>query len=228
VGIGLFLAGVALVIVLALIYRHRRLVRQREMAAQAAKLGLQFVVDDPFDLSGLAFALFRRGDGRGCENVLWGVWEGLDLRVCDYWYYEESTDAEGHRTRSYHRFSCAIAALPLRCPPLTIGGESIFTRIADHIGFRDIEFESEEFNRAFNVKCSEPKFATDLIDARMMQWLLYAGKHWTFETSGSLLLCATKRLDPEELPRLAECIKAFSEHVPRVVHELYADTAGSA
>ena len=38
--------------------------------------------------------------------------------------------------------------------------------------FHDIQFESEEFNRDFTVHCEEPKFANDLIDARMMQWLL--------------------------------------------------------
>jgi hypothetical protein len=223
----LFVAGLGVIITIVLVRRHLKQVRQREMAAVASGLGMQYAAEDPFKLESLPFELFGRGDGRGCENVLWGTWEQMDLRLTDYWYYEESTDSEGHRSRSYHRFSCVIAGLSLRCPPLTIGGENIFTRLADHIGFRDIEFESEEFNRTFNVKCDDRKFATDLIDARMMEWLLYAGKEWSFETSGQLVLCATGRLSPEEYPKLAQCIKAFSEHVPRVVHELYADAGGS-
>lgn len=220
----LFLGVGILIALLIVVQVHLRNVRRREMATVAGRLGLQYAPDDPFNLENLAFELFRRGDGRGCENVLWGTWKNLDLRLCDYWYYEESTDSEGRTSRHYHRFSCAIASVPLQCPQLTIGSESLFTRIADHIGFRDIEFESEEFNRAFNVKCEDRKFANDLIDARMMQWLLYAGKSWSFETSGSLVLCATKKLAPAELPQLAECIKAFTGHVPRVVHELYPVT----
>lgn len=213
------------IVVIAVAQWRMKLARQRAMAAAAAKLGMQFAVDDPFGLDELPFRLFQRGDGRGCENVLWGTWQKMDLRLADYWYYDESTDAEGRSSRHYHRFSVAVAALGLRCPPLEIGPEGFFSRIADHIGFRDIEFESEEFNRAFNIRCDDRKFATDLIDARMMQWLLYAGPAYSFETSGALVLCLTHRLDPSEYANLAGCLKAFCEHVPRVVHELYAGSA---
>lgn len=217
----LFVAGLGLILVIFLVNQHLKKVRQQELAAVAKRLGMQYAADDPFGLDDLPFHLFSLGDGRGCENVLWGTWKGLDLRLFDYWYYEESTDSEGHTSRSYHRFTCAVTPVPVRCAHLTIGRENLFTRLADHIGFRDIEFESEEFNRAFNVKGEDRKFATDLVDARMMEWLLYAGTEWSFETSGSLVLCATGRLSPAELPRVAGCVKGFLEHIPRVVHELY-------
>ena len=35
-----------------------------------------------------------------------------------------------------------------------------------------IEFEFDEFNRRFRVKCNEQKFAFALFDGQMMQWLL--------------------------------------------------------
>lgn len=31
-----------------------------------------------------AFALLRRGDGRGTENVLSGTWQGMGVREFDY------------------------------------------------------------------------------------------------------------------------------------------------
>ncbi len=50
----------------------------------------------------------------------------------------------------------------------------MLTRLAAHLGLHDIEFESDDFNRRFNVTCSDRKFANDLVDSRMNQWLLVA------------------------------------------------------
>ena len=48
----------------------------------------------------MSFTFFTKGDGRGCENVLWGRWQDLPLAVTDFWYYEESTDSKGSRSRT--------------------------------------------------------------------------------------------------------------------------------
>src|SRR5262249_10928158 len=87
----------------------------------ARQLGLDYSLQDTFGLLGYPFALFQKGDGRGIENVVSGTWQGLDVRAFDYWYYEESTDSNGHRSRSYSRFDCAIVPIPASCPALSIG-----------------------------------------------------------------------------------------------------------
>ena len=58
------------------------------------------------------------------------------------------------------------------CPHLSIARENLFTRLADGIGLDDIAFELAEFNDAFTVKSRDRKFANDLVDQRMMRWLL--------------------------------------------------------
>ncbi len=195
--------------------------RREGLARLAAQYGMQYSKADPFGLLRLPFGLLRKGDGRGCENVMWGTWQQLDCKEFDYWYYEESTDGKGHTQKNYWYFSCVVAEVPLRGADLIIQHETLFTRLADHVGLEDIQFESEDFNRAFNVKCGDPKFATYLVDARMMQWLLGMGKGWSFDLSGPSLLCYTKRRKPEELPQLFGTLKGFSDHVPRMVYEMY-------
>ena len=153
--------------------------------------------------------------------MLWGMWQGIDLREFDYWYYEESTDSEGRRTKTYYRFSCAATPIDAMCAHLTLDRENLFTRMADHMGLRDIEFESADFNRAFNVKCKDKKFANDMVDQRMMQWLLSAEDAFKFEVSGNWMLCFSKKRGPEELIPLLGTLKQFHEQVPRVVYELY-------
>jgi len=102
-----------------------------------------------------------------------------------------------------------------------VGRENVLTRLGGALGFDDIEFESEEFNRAFRVKSEDRKFAFDLIDARMMAFLLDASSGCTFEVVGSDLLCATRRVRPAELPSLVQVLQSFHAHVPNVVWSLY-------
>ncbi|MBI4260072.1 MAG: hypothetical protein HY658_05855 [Actinobacteria bacterium] len=195
--------------------------RREEFQRMAHQLGLQYSASDPFGLLGLPFSLFSKGDGRGIENVVWGTWQGLDLKEFDYWYYEETTDSEGHRSKTYYRFSCAVTEIAALCSPLSISRENVFTRLADRLGFQDIDFELGEFNRAFQVKSKDRKFAYDFVDQRMMQWLLSAGKGWSFETSGPYLVCFSSRRRPTELIPLLGTLRAFRDQVPRVVYSLY-------
>ncbi len=126
----ILVGGVALVGLIAYLSYLSTKRRRLGFQTMARQLGLSYSLEDPFGLLGEPFALFQRGDGRGLENVLSGVWQGLDLRAFDYWYYEESTDSNGRTSRSYSRFDCAIVPIGAACPALSIGHETFFTRIA--------------------------------------------------------------------------------------------------
>jgi hypothetical protein len=222
----LFILGPVLVFCLAaagLFYyqQQRKLQRQREMRSLAFGQDLDFSRDDPFGTLGEPFSLLRKGDGRGVENVMWGFWQGLEVRAFDYWYYEESSDSKGHRSKSYHRFDCLITLVDALCPQLQISEENLFTRLAGALTFRDIEFESEEFNRRFHVKGRDERFATAFCDARMMDWLLRHGEGYGFEVVGDRLLCWTERVSPAEMIHLLGTAKTFRERIPAVVRSLY-------
>jgi hypothetical protein len=203
-------------------YQHqRKLERQRQLRALAFNQGLDFSIEDPFDTLGEPFSLLQKGDGRGVENVLWGFWHELEIRVFDYWYYEESSDSQGHRSKSYSRFDCVITLVDASCPQLQISEENLFSRLADALTFHDIEFESEEFNRRFNVKAHDERFATAFCDARMMDWLLAHGEGYAFEIVGDRLLCWCKRVAPAEMVHLLGTATTFRAQIPAVVSSLY-------
>lgn len=195
--------------------------RREALATMARQLGLSYSTEDTQGCLGLPFALLKRGDGRGTENVLFGTWQAVPMREFDYWYYEESTDSNGHTTRSTYRFSCAVTEVEAALSPLTLTRENVFTRLADSIGLTDVEFELDEFNRAFNVKCKDRKFANDLVDQRMMRWLLGTDGSFEFEASGRWLLVYSKRRRPTELVPLIGTLRQFRDQVPRVVYDLY-------
>jgi hypothetical protein len=166
------LAVVAVAVAALAISLHLKAKRRAAFQAFALQHGLVYAQGDPFGLLGWPFDLLRRGDGRGIDHVVWGTWRKTAVQAFDYWYYTETTDSKGHRSRSYRRFSCVVIEVPAAFPHLTMAREGVFTRLADHLGMEDIEFESPEFNRRYNVKARDRKFAYELIDGRMLEWLV--------------------------------------------------------
>jgi len=213
-------------------YRKRQ--RRLDLATFARQYQLEYSQVDGVGLIGYPFHLFSRGDGRGCENLLEGQWQGLPMREADYWYYDESSDSEGRRTKSYHYFSVVVADLGVQCPSaVSIEKENLMTRLADHVGLHDIEFESEQFNREFNVKSKDREFTFKLVDDRMMQWLLETGGSFGFEVAGPWLLVYCKRLQPMAVVPLFGTAKGFTDRLPRLVRAEYGQAgpgsqAGSA
>jgi hypothetical protein len=214
----LIMAAAIAAVVLSLYLKAKR---RDAFRAFARGHGLQYSEGDPLNLLAWPFSLFHRGDGRGIENSLWGSWEGQPMQAFDYWYYTESTDSQGHRTRSYHRFSCALVEVPASFPHLEIAREGLFTRLADHLGLEDIEFESPEFNRRYNVKAKERKFAYELLDARMIEWLVDFDQGLAFAVLGNRVLAYGRRVKPPGLVPLIGTAAMFRRHVPRVAWTLY-------
>jgi hypothetical protein len=200
---------------------HLKRKRREELATTARQLGLDYSPEDVQGCLALPFALLQRGDGRGTENVLSGSWQDMPVREFDYWYFEESRDAKGNTSRTTYRFSCAVTEVEAALSPLTLGRENVFTRLADSLGLADIEFELDEFNRAFTVKCKDRKFANDFVDQRMMRWLLGTDGGFSFEACGRWLLVSSRRRRPTELIPLLGTLKQFRDQVPRVVFDLY-------
>jgi hypothetical protein len=201
-------------------YRSKQ-ARRQGLVSFAAAHGMSYSAVDPFDLLREPFALFQKGDGRGIENVLEGSWSTMPARVFDYWYYEESTDSNGHRSTTYYRFDCALTPIETACGALTISHENLLTRLADHLAMHDLQFELEEFNREFTVHGSDRKFANDFLDQRMMRWLLANGDGYSFEVIGDRLLCFCKQTDPQRFPALLDTLAGFRSQVPQVVYSLY-------
>lgn len=222
----LFIVLIVAIIVALYLSWYFKKKRREGLAATARQVGLQFSQDDTVGCLGFPFQLLDKGDDRGTENVMWGTWQGIPMTEFDYWYYEESTDSNGRTSKSYYRFSCAVTEIEAACSPLTIDRENLFTRMADHMGMHDIEFELEEFNKAFNVKSHDRKFANDMLDARMMQWLMEVDRTLQFELSAKWVMVFSRKRAPSELIPLFGTAQQFRDHVPHVVYDLYP-VAGS-
>src|SRR5215471_18427644 len=194
----IFVLVVAAMIGGAYLQYRARLARMNAIAAIGRTVGFTFSAKDVDGIVSMPFVLFSKGDGRGVECILSGTHDALPMRLFDYWYYDETSDDRGNRSRSYHRFTCALATIPAACPRFQLGHENFLTRLGDHLGLSDVELEYDEFNRTFRVKCNDQKFAFSLLDAQMMEWLLGASSFATIEIDGPWVLVAAKKLDPSK------------------------------
>jgi hypothetical protein len=195
--------------------------RMRRRALDLRTMGVQFGLSySPIvtpDLEAMPFPLFSRGDKRRFRGELSGRWGGIDLREFDLAVIETDSNGSGGTTW----YSCAVTEIAAWSPPLVISAETLADRIGLHLGSAEVPLESEQFSRTFSVKCTDARFATAFLDARMMAWLLAHGRGWTFEVSGRWVLCYRKLLRARDLVPLLGTLRGFSDHVPRVVSELY-------
>ncbi len=107
--------------------------------------------------------------------------------------------------------------LPAVFPDLTIRRENFFTKVAEVFGYQDIKFESAEFSGAFCVRSPDKKFAYDVCNAKMMEYLL-ANRDLSVEIeNGVIALAFTTRLAvgqfESNLQRLVEIRSRLPEYL---------------
>ena len=170
----------------------------------------------------MAFPLFRKGDGRTAENVMWrDRQDGLALRGFDFSYYDETQDDGGHTARSYKHFTCVMAQVDGAWPEVSISREGFLEKALDLVGLGDIELESDEFNRRFALRSPDRRFAVTLVDAaddRLPP--LHRGAVRVLR-EGPLGPARQRPGEPRPVPALMRVGEAFVEHIPRVVYELW-------
>ena len=192
----IIIAFIALAIVIGIVGYLSALKRREAMMAVAAKLGLMF---QPHKDKGLARSYrfldkLRSGSNRYAFNILSGGYQGHEVILFDY-HYQTGSGKDTH----HHYLSCFILHLTARFPELVIGPEGFFSKIAQAVGYDDIDFESHEFSRRFCVRCPDKKFAYDVCNAQMIEYLL-SNPDLTIEIEDNVLAISfSSRLAPERI-----------------------------
>lgn len=148
--------------------------RRDGMTLLADKLGLNFHHDRNYQLADRFSFLdkLRQGSNQYAYNCMSGTYQGHELALFDFHYETYSNDSKGRRQTHHHHFSFFVLTLPKYFEELTIAKESFFSKIAQAVGYDDIDFESHEFSKKFVVRSKNKKFAYDFCNARMIEYLL--------------------------------------------------------
>ena len=210
---------IALIVVLGILGYISAAKRRDAMAALAARLGLRFDPSKSWDIAQRYRFLdkLRSGSNRYAFNILSGSYQGNDVSLFDYHYETHSTDSKGHRQTHHHYFSFFILHLPASFPELIIGSEGFFSKIAQALGYDDIDFESHEFSRKFCVRSADKKFAYDVCNARMIEYLL-SNTDLTIEIEAdALAISFGSRLTPQIIEANLNRLVALRSLMPEYV-----------
>lgn len=224
----LFLAVIAvfgLAVTVAIWTYQRHKARLASLATLCQSKGWQFTPHDPFGLpQRWGGTPFDTGYAKRAENVVTGEHEGMPLVAFDYSYKEDSNDSDGKKTTTY-RYAIVALGMPCALPELHLAPENVLTRIGSFVGLQDIDLESEDFNRRYRVRCPDPKFASDVLSPRTMEFLL-ANDTVCFRLAGSDAVSFERRvLDPYVVLRAAHVLAGVVRGVPSFV---WRDHGGDA
>jgi hypothetical protein len=197
---------------------HFRIVPRREsFEGQARQAGLRSAPGDPRGLLSSGFSMFGRpATARELENTACGPRRGREIVVADYWYVPGSNTARDDE----QRFVCVVDEARPGWPDLVVEPAGAVAAMKDAVGLGDQDMESERFNRAFDVRASDRRFASAMLDARMMQWLLAQAPGVGFEVLGGRLMVFEPRMrtSVDDVARALGRYDAFLDHVPRIVY----------
>jgi hypothetical protein len=176
------------------------------------------------------FEIFSRGFDRYGHNATDFHLKINHLQVAglcgDLHYKQREGSGKNRRTVTYRR-SFIVLEPPYAIPhTLNCRREGLLDKLAGAFGYDDIDFESAEFSQRFHIKSSEKRFAYDLFDPRMIQFMMSEPPPELTIAGGQLLLLSgTIRWKPEEFDAMIDWAARFFAQWPQhLVRQLQATT----
>jgi hypothetical protein len=161
------------------------------------------------------YDLTTAGSGHTTEKVIRGSNDGLPIEAFIHrWKTQRTetyTDSNGRtQTRTVtenHSEVVTAIMMPFSLPMLSVGGGW---------GGKKVRFESEEFNDRFTVRTDNPKFASDVIHPRTMEFLM-AAQPPGFRIAGNGMRFSVDKHDTQLIGFCADFAHEFFRRVPSFV-----------
>ncbi len=218
--------GLGLVALVAFLSYYLEKKRRDLLSAAATARGWSFVERDDRWCDAFAGSPFGLGHNRQARNILQGLHDGRPFVGFDYVYHTTETSTGPNGTHSSREVSHWFSVLALQTvpglPALEVSPEGFLTRTIGRLLNKDIELESEDFNRAFTVTCPDRKFAFDILHPRLMEYLLTSARDVAWKLSnGYVLTVESDRHDVAEIDRRLAVVDHVLDTVPDFVRQQY-------
>ncbi|MEZ0447107.1 DUF3137 domain-containing protein [Cellulomonas sp. ICMP 17802] len=156
VGVGLLVAGV---------WVQRK--RHERFRAWAVANGWTYAESDRSLVDLSRGQPFGAGSARRATEVLRGTFESRPALSFTYTW----TTGSG-KNRSTHHAHVVGLGLPAYLPTVEVTPEGFGAMLAKLVGAQDMQFESEDFNRAFRVAATDERVGHAIVHPRLMERLL--------------------------------------------------------
>lgn len=204
------LAGIAVVVVIALVILHDKQ-RCAAIRDRASALGYRYQKKgaDLFRVLKNSMPVFSQGHSRRISNLLEAEIDEGAIAIFDYRY----TTGHGKHQQTHRHAACLIRSSRVSLPSMEIRPEHWGHKLANMIGFQDINFdERPDFSKMYRVKSKDEAGARTIISPLFMDFMTAIDKRPCVETIGDCFLFYRPRrtLKAEEIQALAsEALEAF-------------------
>lgn len=223
--VAIAVVGFAIVGLIAYLNYKKEQQRQAALASFAQQQGFTLTERDDSLIRrwGEDTRPFNQGYDKRCTNIMSGYWQDRPAVLFDYVFHtdETDTDSNGRTTRRKvaHRLAITAVQTEKRFPALSVSPEGMFGRLLGKLTNSDIQFEWEDFNRAFTVKCPDRKFASDVITPQMME-LLMRDRELAWQISGpDIMTMRNGAHDPAGLETTLSALDQILDVVPEHVRQ---------
>lgn len=155
------------------------------------------------------------GYGHKVTDAITGQRDGIRMDAFTHeWKTDRTetyTDSKGNMhtrtvTDQHSEHVCGFQ-LPFSLPGLSVNGRRLGAKVA---------FESDSFNRAYKVRTEDPKFASDVIHPRTMEWLVATGpRGWTVQ--GRVVVFEVEDHDQLIVDACEATLRGWLGRIPRFV-----------
>jgi hypothetical protein len=156
---------------------------------------------------------FGQGHSHEVNNLITGVHGDIGIMFFDYQYKVTTSNGKSTTTVTYN-VQVMTATLPLWLPVFTMQAENFLLKVGEKFGYREIEFESEEFNQRWFVRGQDTKLIYELLHPRAMERMLNVGPYrWEFG-GNMIVVLSTSYQEPPAIERTLVDISEFVALVP--------------
>jgi hypothetical protein len=213
--VGVFALATVLMMVLGYAADRRRRGRLIQFSAEQ---GWEYLGTVP-DLAGRwTGPPFGQGERRRIENVMRGMHCGRTVTAFDYTFETHGSAGSGRRHSTTHRYVVAVLGLPASLGTVEVTPDNILLRLGTTLGLgKDLRLESEDFNRRFWVRASNPKLASDVLHPGTMQLLLaFPRGSWRID-GDELIGWQTGTIEPDYVLSMLRLLTGVADGVPEFV-----------
>lgn len=213
---------IAAVVVVGLVLYFQYQAHKKKVAAftaLASERGWRYTERDRSLVNRFEGTPFGDGHGRDARHVLTGTLRDRPLLAFEYSYKETHGSGDDRRTETYH-YTVVSIGLPAPKPTLQVSREGLGRKLLGLVGVRDLQLESEDFNKTFHIRTENDKFAYDVLHPRMMEWMLTDPRAqsmpFRFE-GGDLMTWQERKFDPSTVDTYANYLCDVADQVPSFV-----------
>lgn len=165
---------------------------------------------------------FHKGHSLHAPNIMTGRYAGTSVMCFDLQYRTGS----GKHSQT-HYFLCLLLPSGVSFPQLCLRPESIGDRFLGLFGVRDLQLESEAFDRAYHVTCDDSAFALEVLHPQMRE--LLQSRRMCVEAVGRDVLLYHSRQNEGEagLENNIRELLDFGRHFMAVLPRHFADSSTS-